>query len=173
MQMRKLITVGANRIEFRMTSKAKSFYLSFFIIGGLVFLFPILVQRPLSVSSFIFLILVYAALCVTGGLMIFSSAKPIIFDKIRGFYWKGRKKPDEVCARQNPGSCARIEDIHALQLLSKMTTGGSNESIYELNLILNNSRRIHLTDQRNLDAARNHASILSRFLEKPIWDATQ
>ena len=53
----------------------------------------------------------------------------MVFDRIRGIFWKGRKKPDAVFARQQPGLCARLEDIHALQLLPKMTTDGRIDTI--------------------------------------------
>jgi hypothetical protein len=114
-----------------------------------------------------------AVFFLAGGTMMFFMTKPMVFDKIRGCYWKGRKKPDAVSARQRPGCCARLDEIHALQLLPKIATDGRIDSIYELNLVLTEGGRIHLTDQRNLGAAREYAETLSRFLERPVWDATQ
>ena len=71
-------------------------------------------------------------------------------------------------------SSAPLSSIHALQLLSEFVSGSkSSYHSYELNLVLNDGSRINVVDHGNLDRLRSDANTLSRFLDKPIWDATQ
>jgi len=165
---RRIRTVGANRLEFRVLPEAVSIYVYFMIIGTVSF-FAILSQPRLSLGS-VALALTCALLFVGCGLVIFYLTNPLVFDKIRGFFWKGRKKPDDVCARQRPDSCARLGEIHAIQILQKLKRG-KDDIVYELNLVLRDGNRIYLTDLISLETARGYAETLSRFLERPVWDA--
>ena len=54
------------------------------------------------------------------------------FDKRTGFFWKGRKAPEEVFGGNSIGNATNLRDIHALQLVSSI---GSRYSSYDLNLI--------------------------------------
>jgi hypothetical protein len=170
LQIRKLREVGKSRLEFSLTAEVAGFCL-FFLTSGLVSFILLLTQRRLT-AGFFMLLLASAALFFTGGILFFYLAKPIVFDKIRGFFWKGRTKPDEVNARQQPGSCARLHEIHALQLLPRGAADWRMDVVCELNLVMSDGRRVHLTDRRNIEAARKDGETLSRFLEKPLWDAT-
>ena len=71
-------------------------------------------------------------------------------------------------------SSAPLSSIHALQLLSEFVSGSkSSYYSYELNLVLNDGSRINVVDHGNLERLRSDASALSRFLDKPVWDATR
>jgi len=67
---------------------------------------------------------------------------------------------------------AKLEDIHALQLISEYC-GGNDGSYYsyELNLVLENGKRINVVDHGNKNKLRKEANNLSAFLAKPVWDA--
>ncbi len=54
-----------------------------------------------------------------------------------------------------------------------MTGNKSSYYSYELNLVLDDGSRINVVDHGNLDRLRGDAQTLSRFLDKPVWDATQ
>ena len=43
---------------------------------------------------------------------------------------------------------------------------------YELNLVLEDGKRINVVDHENQDSLREDAGTLAAFLDKPIWDAT-
>ena len=49
----------------------------------------------------------------------------------------------------------------------------SSYTSYELNLVLDDGSRINVVDHGNLDRLRGDATTLSRFLSKPVWDATR
>ncbi len=76
-----------------------------------------------------------------------------------------------------------MNDIHALQIISKRVKfsrstrsgGGGSRSYtsYELNLVLNTGKRIHIVCHGKLDEMLKDADWLSDFLEKPVWDATK
>jgi hypothetical protein len=172
----KLAQVGMGRVEFHASMGAKLFCLVFLLAGlaiavgipalefskgalrlGVELLFPLLFG------------LVFAAI---GGAMFYFWTKPIVFDRKRGFYWKGRKAPSEMYDRAALKDCARLEDIHALQLVSEYCHGNkSSYYSYELNLVLNDGRRLNVVDHGSRDKLRADTTTLARFLDKPVWDA--
>jgi len=177
----KLVEVDSFRLEFRASAGAIAFYLIFFLVGigvlGVISYtgfssgtLPLNEGRALSFLLPLFIGLVFA--CV-GGCMLYFGASPSVFDKRRGDFWRGRTVPYNVLARKGVKDSARLEEIHALQLISELCR--SNDSSfysYELNLVLENGSRINVVDHGNLDGLREDADTLSAFLEKPVWDAT-
>ncbi len=176
-RMHKLISVGPNRVEFRASIGAKLFSLLFFFLGLGVFV-------ALSASSFSgatatffdagFLVplLISLVFIVLGGYLFYSGTKPIVFEKARGVFWKGRKGPDEAIDSRN-GSFVRLDHVHAVQLIAEYVSSGKNSFYsYEMNLVLQDGKRVNVVDQGNLNRIREDAKTLSLFLGKPLWDAT-
>jgi hypothetical protein len=107
-----------------------------------------------------------------GGTLYYIGTAPIVFDKYKGYFWKGRKVPDEVSDKSELKYFAELQNIHALQLLSEYCSGSENScTSYELNLVLKNGSRINVVDHGNPIKLREDAQKLSGFLGKPVWDA--
>ena len=168
LQMRRLINVGPDKLEFRVTLEALCFYL-FFLLGGMV-PFVLVPWDGLSFRTVV-LLLGGAAMSTAGGYGLYSRTRPIVFDRSRRFFWKGRKEPDALSGTIHQKEYVQFEDIHALQLVTNYSTDGRFDYMYEMNLVLNDGRRIHLVVQRKLITVRENARILSQFLERPVWDA--
>jgi hypothetical protein len=102
-----------------------------------------------------------------------SFTKPIVFDKQLGYFWKGKKTPEDVSNVDSIKIHACIKDIYAVQLIAKYLSseGDKTSYSYELNLIIADSERINVLDHGKLDKIREDAQKLSNFLEKPLWDA--
>ena len=110
---------------------------------------------------------------VVGGVMLAQFGKPIVFDKVKGYYWKGRQAPDQVFDPSTLKHCAPISRIHALQLIAERCHGNKQSYYsYELNLVLDDGERKNVIDHGNRKALREDAQTLSAFLGKPVWDAT-
>lgn len=97
----KLIKPGPNRIEFRASFGALVFYLVFLLPGlGMVigFFVMLLSAETFDAGSFVFLFLglLFAGV---GGYLLNAGIKPIVFERARGLFWKGRKGPDEAFSR--------------------------------------------------------------------------
>jgi hypothetical protein len=111
-----------------------------------------------------------------GACMLYFGTAPIVFDRRRGFFWKGRKNPDHVFDKGTLKHFAELEQIHALQLISKLVRNSGSEDgpflCYELNLVLEDGKRINVLNQGNQDRLREDADTLAAFLDKPVWDAT-
>ncbi len=105
--------------------------------------------------------------------MFYFGTSPIVFDKYKSSFWKGRKSPDEVSERKEIKYFTELANIHALQIISEYCSGNkSSYYSYELNLVLKNGSRINVVDHGNLTKLREDAQTLSAFLGKPVWDAT-
>lgn len=172
----KLVEVRPYRLEFRATTGARLFYMVFILMGIGVFI-GFSFKKATSIEfSFDMSMMISLALCLiftgAGGFMLYFGTSPIVFDKTKGAFWKGRKSPDEVFDRRDIKDFAQFDRIHALQLISEYVRGSkSSYHSYEMNLVLENGHRINIVDHGDKDRLREDAKTLSAFLERPVWDA--
>jgi len=175
-QTHKLVAVNSNRIELRGPLAIKLTYFIFLLagIGMIIGVF----YTNLSSGEFSFNETTFAAsflglVCAgVGGCLLYFDTAPIVFDQRRGYFWKGRQAPDEVLERKAAGRFAELEQIHALQLISKrVRTDRRSYYSFELNIVLDNASRINVVNYGNPRKIREDAITLSEFLGKPVWDA--
>ncbi len=173
-----LVAVNPYRMELRPSLGAKLFYLVFPVLGlGVLlgFSFPKLISEGFSTDLDTVMPLLLGLIFVSAGAtMLFFGTRPIVFDKSNGFFWKGRKAPDRESGDAALKRCAELKQIHALQLISEYCRGNKNSYYsFELNLVLENGKRINVVDHGNRNKLCDDAASLSRFLEKPVWDVMQ
>jgi hypothetical protein len=172
-QTQKLVEININRIEFLATNGAIAIYILFALMGLMTAIaFFIKLSSGLFNAVMIMPLLVGLIFTIVGGCMFYFGTAPVVFDKYKGFFWKGRRSPDEESDRKEIKYFIALEDIHSLQLISEYC--GSDRSpyySYELNLVLINGSRINVVDHANLVKLREDAQTLSAFLGKPVWDA--
>jgi hypothetical protein len=171
-----LVEIDTNRMEFKASIGARLFYLVFMLMGIvaiIIFLFAKSLSEEFSFSTDIILpLLIGLVFVAAGGCMFYFGTSPIVFDKYKGSFWKGRKAPDEVSDKQEIKYFAHLGEIYAIQLLSEYCSGSrSSYTSYELNLVLTNGSRINVVDHGNSMKLREDAQILSGFLGRPVWDA--
>ncbi len=168
-QTHKLVTVQRDRMEFRASLGMVLFLLIFVLVGAGVSIGIFLSQE--QASLFILLGLVFMG---AGGVMLYFSTSPVVFDKRKGFFWKGRKAPYENGSWRKRRDCARVREIHALQLIAEQVSR-ENRSYYsyELNLVLKDSSRINVVDHGKKSKIQEDAKDLAEFLGKPLWDASE
>lgn len=174
----KLFEDGTNRVGFKPTLGATLFGLIFALVGiaipaGVAY-GNIQDGTDLRQSEMLFMALFGLAFFGVGSYIYYSYSKPIVFDKLTGLYWKGWKKPDRSAAPNSMENAVRLNHIYALQILEEYIQGDKNSYYsYELNLVLGNGDRLNVIDHGNRTKLRNDAEVLSKFLGKPIWDATE
>ncbi len=172
----KLVTVGLDRLEFRSTVGAKVFYLLFLLIGvGVVIGFAVagITSRRIAFNmATIMPTLIGLVFAGVGGALFYFGTIPIVVDTRKGYFWKGRKAPDEVFNKAAIKHCCETERIHALQLISEYCRSDkSSYYSYELNLVLDDGSRINVVDHGNKAKLREDAERLASVLGKPVWDA--
>ena len=172
----KLVESNSERLEFRASMGLKLFCLTFLGLGVIcliVFTFAILSGGEKVSWKILLPIGIGLAFTIAGAYMLYFGTAPIVFDRRRGFFWKGRKNPDHVFDKRTLKHFAELEQIHALQLISKLVSSQENAyHSYELNLVLEDGKRINVVDHGDQDRLRKDADTLAAFLDKPIWDAT-
>ena len=170
----RLVEIDFSRVEFKAAMGAKIFY-SIFFFAGLAFAVGFSFQEKLLEDFAIETIapvLFSSVFMAIGFLLYYFGTAPIVFDKTVGYFWKGRKSPQDSPEPGTIKKLALLEDIHAIQLLSEYVRGSkSSYYSYELNLVLNDGRRITVIDHGNLKRLREDAQKLAQFLGKHIWDA--
>jgi hypothetical protein len=176
----KLVPIDSFRLEFRPTVGAFAFYLLFLVVGLVVVGGSFFAGTQTDFTSVngdwasLFVpILVGSVFVVAGGGMLYVGAAPVVFDKRRGVFWRGRVAPHELTNRHERSNQTSLNEIHALQLVSEYCRSDkSSYYSYELNLVLTDGRRINVVDHGNQTSLREDADALSTFLDTPVWDAT-
>jgi hypothetical protein len=111
------------------------------------------------------------AVAALGGGVFYFGAAPVVFDKRQGAFWRGRTAPNEVINRLTLKAYAKLDDVHALQVIKEGVHGDdSSYDSFELNLVLTDGRRINVTDHGDYDTLRRNTETLSAFLGRPLWD---
>jgi hypothetical protein len=172
----RLERVGVTRMEFRLTLGAKLFCWLFISMGVGIPLSIVSqeIRRPntefVSILFVAFIGIVFAG--VGFGMQHFMG-KPRVFDKTSGRFWRGTQEPDLTRPQAEGDDFLALDQIYALQLLSEYVSGNkSSYHSYELNLVLDNGRRVNVIDHGSLRSLRDDARTLARFLNVPVWDAT-
>ena len=165
----KLVSTQPDRMEFRITAGMLLFASIFLLVGVGSAAGVFLSAEPLwglGLFGLIFLLI--------GGGMLYFSSKPVVFDKRKGFFWKGRKSPDDVADLGSCKDCVRLGEIHALQIVAEQLKGDSSSHFsYELNLVLKDASRVNVVDHGSKEKIREDAAALAAFLGKPLWDAAE
>lgn len=173
----RLVSVDPDRLEFKATAGAVVFYAIFLVVGlAVVAGFSLAIATggwqeqglprylPLAIGT---------VFTIVGGSLLYSGVAPIVFDRRRGEYWKGRVAPSDVANPSSIDDHTELDRIHALQIISERCRGNkSSYYSYELNLVLDDGTRLAVVDHGDLDRVRADAATLARFLDRPVWDAT-
>jgi hypothetical protein len=119
-------------------------------------------------------VLVFGGIFTSAGLgMLYSGSKPIVFDKISGFYWKGRKEPDISIPESDLKNACRLSSIHAIQVLrERVRSEKKSYYSYEINLVKKDGSRLNVIDHGKKAVILEDAKKLSEFLGKPVWDVS-
>ncbi len=165
---RRLVSINSNRLVFRSP------------ITGLVLIVAFAALSFAAIYDFFAKLLAgqfYAAplpfFFIFGGLawLLFHAwSIPIVFDKEKGYFWRGRKVPSPSTVQTDAKRYAALEEIYALQLIKPPWLGRRKSIIYELNLVLRSGDRVHVLVHRSKKRLRSYASDLSAFLQVPVWD---
>lgn len=171
----KLVEVNYHRLEFKATAFARIFCMIFLLVGLAVFFFfglKTIDRQEFSLQIEDMFPLIFGLIfAIVGGVLLYFSTKPIVFDKTYGFYWKGRKEPSHTYDQGVKKTSAPLSDIHALQIISeRVSSSKSTYYSYELNLILHDGNRLNVIDHGKLSSIREDAQKLASFLGVPVWD---
>jgi hypothetical protein len=111
-----------------------------------------------------------------GFCMLYFGGKPVTFDRESGLAWRGWRDPrsDFEHGQEKIPMLCRLDEIHALQIVSEFVKGSKNRSYlsYELNLVMPDGSRLNVVDHGDIARLRLDAAELGLFLEVPVWDAT-
>jgi len=157
----KLIKKSFSQMQFEATLGLKIFYLFPAVFGiflGMVF----------SDSFNIIIFIICIILILAGILLYLFNTKPIIFDKNKGYTWKGKIEdyPYQIM-KNNKIKCISLNQIHAIQLLRSSVKWVVS---YEINLILKDGKRYDVIGHYNLEKIKEDAETLSNFLRILLWN---
>jgi len=168
----RLVEIDMHRHEFRASPGMVLFAGVFMLVGAVASTVIVIANQEADLIALIFPVIMGLVFVGIGGGMMYFGLAPIVFDKRRGEYWKGRTAPYEAANRQGLKHYTELDEIRALQIIKeRCTSKNSSYFSYELNLVLQDGRRLNVIDHGNLERLRADAEKLSAFLGKPVWDA--
>lgn len=171
----KLVQVDYSRVEFKSTLGAKIFSFVFMAFGagipGWILYDTVQETGHFFQSEMLFIALFGLIFFSVGSFMFYWFAKPVIFDRTKGMYWKGWKTPQRYLAKNSVDEGSLIGNIHALQIIPEfIRSDKSSYYSYELNLVLKDGSRMNVIDHGNAIKIQEDAKILSEFLGVPVWN---
>ncbi len=104
-----------------------------------------------------------------------------VFDLGFGCYWVGGKKPKFSGRVTKKNRITYLDKVHAIQILSELIPTNKRTLLdlkepsyfsYELNLVLEDGSRVNVLDHNRQAQVLKDASLLSIFLNIPIWDVS-
>jgi hypothetical protein len=156
-----------NRIEFK--TKSKWFGLCILLMGMIIVCAFIIRSGKISIVTRDIVLGSVGPILLIVGLFFYFGSAHIVFDKYKGVFWKGFK----MAKWKKVEKSFKLNDIHALQLIDEWCQWeGSSFMIYQLNIILKDSSRFNVFEDRKRKKILEAANAISRFLGKPVWDAT-
>ncbi len=165
--------ISPDRIEFRLSVGFRLF-LGLFIVAGVVLFVLSLPGMPMHAllgSNLLRAIFMIASALVAVCLaVVLIRPDVVVFDRVEGFFWSGHRKGARLPARH----CG-LEAIAGLQILADLSSvsDGPLRWTYELNLVLNDGKRLNVVVHGSLKDVRAAAERIQLFLpaRPPIWDA--
>ncbi len=120
------------------------------------------------ITGNIFPTLIFLIFFLVGNYLLISLFSPIIFDKSNNSFTKGFN----ISLLNKKQRTIHLNNIVALQIIGEhvRSDDGSYKS-FELNLVLNDSKRVNIVDHGKLKSLISDARTLSTFLNVPIWHA--
>ena len=122
-----------------------------------------------SASALPFLGLLSLVFTAAFGYLLYRNKRPIVFDLQSSLFYVGWKPPEHG-ARDASDAVTSLSEVYALQLISHASSGDSNYTAYELNLVLRDKRRVHVLCHGDAKRLREDARTLAGRLGKPLWD---
>lgn len=172
----RLVTIDADTAVFKATAGTIIFATIFLAFG----IIPICVAFWLAsehgsvMRTDVLVPLLFGIAFGALGLFLMSwMTRPAVFDRHRGYFWKGRKDPDAVWNKDELKHFCEIRNIQGLQIISELVKGdkGSFNS-YELNLVLKDGSRMNVIDHGNERMLRSDAQTLAEFLGVEVLNPT-
>ncbi len=176
-QTHEIVSETPNRLEIKVKSTTLIFPVIFSLMGLSAIFSGFIFRQMFDDITVLLFTMPMGFVFFAIGVGIFINSKiPQTFDKANGYYWKGKKNPNEI---NNPKKKCRLIDIHALQIIqeyvrnnsSNSNTGSASYNSYEINLVLKDGQRINVIDHGEKPIVLKEAEKLSQFLNVQIWNA--
>lgn len=129
-----------------------------------------------EVASFIvakIAVFIIAILFIVGArITIRRIVTPRVFDKKIGFYYRGKLPKGKTPENHKVLDSCKFEDIAAVQVIEHEYKAMRNFYMYETNLVLKDSSRIHVLKHGDEFSSSGEAQKLADILNVPLWDAS-
>ena len=169
---RRLVQVGDERLEFKMSLQAFLIY-SLVILIGIFTIIMMFIGTSSGNSNPIYGFLTGFLFIGIGIGLFYYGTKKIVIEKNPPSFFRGNKLASKMINPTDVEDYHSLKDVHAVQLIKKYINNTDSQSYYnhELNLIFKDASRLHILNHKDNESITNQAEIVSNFLNIPLWDA--
>lgn len=168
---RKLVKTNTSRLEFKPTNLVK-FTSGLFLIFPFIFGFFALREKEVHTTHDLIFLAIPVIFIGFGIYMLYTTFRPIVFDKKFGYFFKSYQKPVSIRDIKDEKQWIPLNDIKALQLIAeRVKTKNSSYQSYELNIVNADGGRYNIVDHGAYESLRKDAKLLADFIGIPFWDA--
>lgn len=165
--------ISSSQYRYQLSKGGKLFLGLFAFIGLGILTVVLFMAMNGNFSNLIFLGIMGLVFTLVSFFLYKFLATPITFDGSLGMIWKGKHPPKLSGNQQDNDDLVYFNDVHALQILSERVRSKNGSYLsYEINLVLNNGKRVNVVDHGKLSQIIIDADTISQFMSKPIWDIT-
>jgi len=153
-------------LEFQLNIISRFLYFSLIILGSLLMAYATVQLLSYNFQDTLWSISFGFIFTGIGIYMFSKQALPHVFDKEKNLYFK----QNENLEREDE---TPLHNIHALQVISyTQENEGKPEQQAELNLVLNNGKRVYVCSYNEEEYARvkQDTQTISQYINKPIWN---
>lgn len=161
-----LFEISKSRLEYKATLGYKIFamvFAGFGIAANAAFLIGNDVPIFVSLFGLVFL--------GVGGFIYKNGTKPIVFDKVEGYFWNDKLSPNQAVNMSDVNKLVKLDDVVGIQVIKERVKGNkSSYNSFEINLVTNANERINVVDHGNMNSILADATIIAQFLEVPVLE---
>ncbi len=169
-----LVQVNQDQLAFVLSLTASLLFLLLAVLGFSALAYVLLGPNKLKLDPGTVNDLVLGAVFFIAGLWLYYKyARPIVLDKKKNLFWSSWSTPANDKVKLDPACMARLDEVHAVQILAERCGEDGQEFYsYEINLVLEDGRRVHIIDHGNIDKIEANAKTIGAFLQRPVWNAS-
>ena len=177
----KVIKVNENKLVFKTTARVALFYIFLSANGLFVLLLTFFGSGRGNLVVGVFLGIGLIAL---GVFLLMRSRKIMTFDRRLKAFYKGKVDAENLLNPNLLEGYISLKKLHAVQIIKEHIEGNishedglsmddkrNNFFSYEINLIMDDGKRVNVVDHGNIKSIYIQATAIANLFDVPVWDA--
>jgi len=177
---RRLVKVGNDRIVLKTTARLYILFMLFIAVGCFTMFLAFYGEGN---GNPILVFLIGLVLFMIGIYLLLRQTKKITLDNHLKAMWQGKENPAKMINPSGIDGYVSLNKLHAVQILKELVENDTSDDesgfstknndyfSYEINLIMNDGKRINIVDNAHKQSINTQAYAIADLFKIPVWDA--